>query len=107
MAHKKDTSHIDVRYVADLARLELTDSEIQRYGHELEAVLDYMAHLRELDLEGIEPMAHAVPRQNILRDDIPIACMDRSLIIDNAPVAAEDQYIIIPPVFDDDAEEVG
>lgn len=104
MPANQDLSHIDVQYVASLARLELTDGEIQRYSSEIDAVLEYMEQLDELDLEGIEPTAHAVPRQNILRDDLPgpADTLERPLVIDNAPAAVDDQYIKVPPVFDDE-----
>lgn len=96
----QDISHIDIRYVADLARLELTDDEIARYGAELDAVLEYMEQLREVDVDGIDPMAHAVPRLNILRDDTVGESVDRGLVIDNAPAAADDRYIRVPAVLD-------
>lgn len=102
MPANQDLSHIDVQYVAGLARLELTDYEIQRYSSEIDAVLEYMEQLEELDLEGVEPTAHAVPRQNILRDDLPADSLERPLVIDNAPAAVDDQYIKVPPVFDDE-----
>ena len=99
-----DVSKIDVRYIADLARLELTDEEAARYGAQLDAVLAYVAQLRELDVGAIEPMAHATPLLNVMRDDQVGTTLPRDKVLANAPATADERYIRVPPVI---AEEEG
>ena len=59
----------EVRHVAKLARLRLTDEQLERYRGQLSAVLDHIAKLSELDVEGVEPMAHPSDLTNRLDDD--------------------------------------
>ena len=59
----------DVEHVARLARLALTDDEVERMRQQLDAILAYIDKLRELDVEGVEPTSHAVPLVNVMRDD--------------------------------------
>ncbi len=59
----------DVRHIAKLARLKLSDAEIQDQTQKLAAVLQYIAKLEEVDVEGVEPMAHAMDMSNVLRQD--------------------------------------
>jgi aspartyl-tRNA(Asn)/glutamyl-tRNA(Gln) amidotransferase subunit C len=94
-------SHIDVRYVAGLARLALTDAEVRRFETELADILGYVGQLSELDVTGIEPTAHAAPRANVLRDDVPCACLDRARVLANAP-AADDECVRVPPVIEEE-----
>lgn len=99
MNQPADTAAMDVRYVADLARLELTDDEARRYGDQLQAVLAYVAQLRELDVAGVEPTAHATRLVNVLRDDAPAASLPRERLLANAPATAGEQFIRVPAVI--------
>lgn len=58
-----------VEHVAMLARLELTEEEKEAYTTQLNAILEFMEQLNELDTEGVEPMAHVLPLVNVMRDD--------------------------------------
>ena len=60
---------MDVRYVANLARIELTEDEAERYEKQLDQVLGYVEQLRSVDVEGIEPTAHANPVFDVTRED--------------------------------------
>ena len=92
--------HIDVRYVAELARLELTDAECERFQTQLDAILTYAESLSKLDVEGIEPMAHPVPVHDVMRDDTPHTSLDRDAVLANAPDQAQGQ-IRVPKVIAD------
>mgnify|MGYP002636080371 CR=1 FL=1 len=59
----------DIHYVANLARLELTETEEKEFGDQLGDVLGYIEKLKEVDVEGIEPTAHPMPLVNVMRDD--------------------------------------
>ncbi len=88
----------DVQKVAKLARLRLTDDELGRFTGQLAAILDHAADLENLDLDGVEPMAHPVPLSNVLRADEPAAPLDRDEILVSAP-ASEDGQFRVPPVL--------
>lgn len=61
---------MDISHIANLARIELTDDEISRFDAQLSQVLEYAAKLKELDVSGIEPTAHAYPIFDVVREDI-------------------------------------
>ena len=102
MTTDNDTGHIDVRYVADLAHLALTDDECDRFQQDLEAVLRYAEQLRELDVDGIEPTAHAAPMTNVMRDDVEAGSMSRDTVLGNAPETAAGAYVKVPVVIEGD-----
>ena len=81
----QNTDHIDVRYVANLARIALTDEEAARLETELDRVLSFVHLLDELDLDGIEPMSHPHPMENVLRDDTVREGADPADLTANAP----------------------
>lgn len=94
------THHIDVRYVAELARLELTEEECEQFQPQLDAILSYAESLSQLDVEGIEPMAHPVPVHDVMREDRPHTSLDRDAVLANAPDQAQSQ-IRVPKVIAD------
>ncbi len=95
MAEKPSTDHINVRYVADLARLRLTDEEAKLYQGQLDQVLDYIQTLKELDVDNIEPTAHPRPVFNVFREDTPGESQAPNETFGNAPRAA-DGLILLP-----------
>jgi aspartyl-tRNA(Asn)/glutamyl-tRNA(Gln) amidotransferase subunit C len=74
-----------VLHVARLARLRLTDAEIERMAGELSSVLDHIEKIGELDLDGVEPTSHVVPLENVLRDDAPRPSLSRERALAEAP----------------------
>ncbi len=84
----------DVRKIAHLARLELTESEIERYRQQLSQVLDYVARLEELDVAGVEPTVQAVARSNVMRADEPRPSLEPETVLANAAATAEQQFFI-------------
>ncbi|GAA5494436.1 aspartyl/glutamyl-tRNA(Asn/Gln) amidotransferase subunit C [Rubritalea squalenifaciens DSM 18772] len=93
------TEHIDVNYVADLARLELTPEEATTFQKQLDDILGYIDQLSELDVEGIEPTAHASPVFDRIREDVARPGLDRDAFLDNAPDTANDQ-LRVPKVIE-------
>ena len=91
--------HIDVRYVANLARINLTDDEVARYGTQLEEVMGYIEKLYEVDVEGIEPTAHAYALSNRVRKDIPVTSLPAEGFLQNTPDQAHNQ-LRVPKVVD-------
>ena len=93
-------SHIDVRYVANLARLELSDEEVATFQPQLEAILRHAEALAKLDVTGIEPTAHPAPIFGRLRLDIPHVSLNQAAVLENAPDQAQGQ-IRVPKVVTD------
>lgn len=74
-----------VLHVARLARLALTDEEVERMSGELDAILGHIEQLRELDLGGVAPTSHVVALENVLRDDVPRPSLERERALEGAP----------------------
>jgi aspartyl-tRNA(Asn)/glutamyl-tRNA(Gln) amidotransferase subunit C len=86
------TVEIDVRYVANLARLELKPEEEARIGAQLGQVLEYIDQLKKLDVSQVEPTAHAAPRVNVMRPDEVQSSLPRSEALRNAPAQLNDLF---------------
>lgn len=87
-------SKIDVAYVAQLARLELTAEETALFQSQLGKVLEHAARLRQLDLEGVEAAAHAFPVYDVLRPDEPRPGLTQEEALRNAPRTAHGLFIV-------------
>ncbi|HOW66685.1 MAG TPA: Asp-tRNA(Asn)/Glu-tRNA(Gln) amidotransferase subunit GatC [Candidatus Paceibacterota bacterium] len=85
---------IDVKYVANLARLELKPDEEARIGTQLGQVLEYMDQLKRLDVSQVEPTAHAAPRVNVMRLDEVGPSLPLSEVLRNAPAQANDLFLV-------------
>ncbi|WP_428268178.1 Asp-tRNA(Asn)/Glu-tRNA(Gln) amidotransferase subunit GatC [Haliangium sp.] len=93
----------DVADIARLARLALTDDEVERLRTDLGAILSYMDTLQEVDVTGVEPMTHAVPMHLRLRPDQ----VEPSLSVDDATSAAparDDGFFEVPHIIDSGGE---
>ena len=90
---------MDVGYVANLARIELTEEETALFQGQLDQVLHYVEQLDELDVSEVEPTAHAFPVFNVLRKDEVGQSLDHAAIIANAPAATEGE-IRVPKIID-------
>jgi aspartyl-tRNA(Asn)/glutamyl-tRNA(Gln) amidotransferase subunit C len=88
---------MDVSYVANLARIELTDEETTLFQGQLDQVLEYVEQLNELDVSDVQPTAHAVPLVNVLRADVPGVSLDNDIVTANAP-ASRDGQILVPKI---------
>jgi aspartyl-tRNA(Asn)/glutamyl-tRNA(Gln) amidotransferase subunit C len=86
-----------VMHVATLARLALDEQEVDRMAVELSAVLDHIATISELDLEGVEPTSHVVEVANALRPDEPRPSLPRELALASAPDAGDDGFRVPSP----------
>jgi len=87
-------SEIDVKYVAHLARLSLTPEEEQKIGAQLGSVLGYIAKLKEVDVSGVEPTAHAFPLVNVTRPDEVRPSISHEDALRNAPAQANGLFIV-------------
>jgi aspartyl-tRNA(Asn)/glutamyl-tRNA(Gln) amidotransferase subunit C len=90
----------EVQHVARLSRLHLTDEELERMRQQLDAILAYIDKLRELDVEGVEPTAHAVPLVNVMRDDELTPSLSQEAALANAPDRAG-EFFRVPRIIED------
>ena len=92
-------SREEVQHVARLARLSLTDEELERMREQLDAILAYIDKLRELDVEGVEPTSHAVPLVNVMRDDEITPVLSQEAALGNAPDRAG-EFFRVPRIIE-------
>ena len=89
----------EVLHVAQLARLELADDEIDRYAEQVGAVLDHAQDMAALDLKGVEPTAHPLPLVNVVRADVVGPTLDRDEVLAAAPDVADHRFRV-PRIMD-------
>jgi aspartyl-tRNA(Asn)/glutamyl-tRNA(Gln) amidotransferase subunit C len=95
-------SRSDVEHVAFLARLGLTEDELDRLEGQLNHILDQYAKLSELDTSAIAPTAQTIELENILREDIAAPSLPVEAVLRNAP-ATEGDFVVVPPILGGDA----
>lgn len=89
----------EVEHIAQLARLELTPEEYQKFREQLSEILDYAARLQGVDTEGIPPTASVLPARSVLRADEPRQGLSKDKLFENAPHVEEDQFRV-PPILE-------
>ena len=90
----------EVRHVAQLSRLQLSDREVEHFTSQLGRVLDYVSKPNELNVEGVEPMAHALDLSNVLREDEARPGLGVDAALANAP-DADSPFFKVPKVLGD------
>jgi aspartyl-tRNA(Asn)/glutamyl-tRNA(Gln) amidotransferase subunit C len=88
------TSDFDVAYIARLARINLTDDEAKTFQKQLDAVLKYAEKLRQVDVNGVDASAHALPVFNVFREDAPRDWFTAEQALSNAPRRASGLFIV-------------
>lgn len=89
----------DVLKVARLARLKLSDADVAKFSQQLGDILGYVRQLNAVPTDGVEPMAHAVPVQNVLREDVELPSLPRAEALQNAP-RADGKFFLVPQILD-------
>jgi len=87
----------EVRHVARLARLQLSEEEVDRMAVELAGVLDHIATIAQLDLDDVEPTSHVVAVENALRADEPRPSLPRERALESAPAGADGGFAVPSP----------
>lgn len=90
----------DVRHVAELAKLALTDEEIVQFAEQLSDILNYAERLQAVDTNHVAPTPYPLPLDNVFRDDEPGACLSNEDALSNAPDRA-DGYFRVKAYFDE------
>ena len=96
----------DVKKVARLARLALDDAQLAKLTSQLEGILGYVAKIQQVDVSGVEPMAHALPLHNVLRDDEVGPALPLEKVLQNAP-DTDGPFFKVPKVIGGDEDSAG
>lgn len=91
-------THDEVRYVADLARLDLDEKALETFAGQIGEILEYIDKLNEVDTEGVEPTSHAIFLTNAFREDEPLDHLDTDRALANAP-EQEDGCFVVPRII--------
>ncbi len=89
----------DVEHVALLSRLELSETELDKYTGQLDAILEYIDVLNQVDTSAVEPMAHVLDIRNVMRADEVQPSLPREAALQNAP-DAEDGFFKVPKIVE-------
>ena len=89
----------DVEHVALLSRLELSDQELDKYTEQLDAILEYIDVLNQVDTSGVEPMAHVLDLRNVMRPDVVQPSLPREAAMQNAP-EPENGFFKVPKIVE-------
>lgn len=89
----------DVRHIMMLARINLTDKEIERFSRQLSDIVQYISQLKEINTEGIEPTSHVIPLNNVFREDLIQPSAHRNEMLQNAP-DSNDKFYIVPKIIE-------
>ena len=96
----------DARHVAKLARLAMDESQLQKLTHQLEGILEYVAKLQRVDVSNVEPMAHALPLHNVLREDVVEPSLPLDKVLQNAP-ETDGPFFKVPKIIGGDEDSAG
>jgi aspartyl-tRNA(Asn)/glutamyl-tRNA(Gln) amidotransferase subunit C len=105
MAQQKITLE-DVRHVARLSRLAMSEEQLHKFTGQLEGILEYVAKLNEVDVAGVEPMAHALPLHNVLRTDAVQPSLPLDKVLQNAP-DTDGPFFKVPKILGGDEDSAG
>ncbi len=95
-----------VRHVAKLARLALPQERLDKLAPQLESILHYIDTLKQVDVAGVEPMAHALPVRNVLREDVPESALSLEQVLRNAP-EIDGPFFKVPKILGGEEDSAG
>jgi aspartyl-tRNA(Asn)/glutamyl-tRNA(Gln) amidotransferase subunit C len=95
-----------VRHVAKLARLALREDQLSKIAPQLGAILQYIEQINKIDKSGVEPMAHALPLHNVLREDVVEASLPLEEVLKNAP-DTDGPFFKVPKIIGGDEDSAG
>lgn len=81
-----------VEKVAKLSRLQLDEGEKALYAEQLSQILETMEGLQQIDTEGVEPLAHVLPIENVFREDVVGTCFAQETVLNNAPEQVDGMF---------------
>ena len=95
-----------VKHVAKLARLSVDDTDLPRLAGQLESILGYVTKIEQVNVTGVEPLAHALPLHNVLRDDVPGPALPLEKVLQNAP-ETDGPFFAVPKVIGGEEDSAG
>jgi aspartyl-tRNA(Asn)/glutamyl-tRNA(Gln) amidotransferase subunit C len=95
-----------VRHVARLSRLALGEEQLRKFTSQLESILEYVAKISQVDVSGVEPMAHALPLHNVFREDVAEPALPLEEVLKNAP-ETDGPFFKVPKVIGGDEDSAG
>ncbi len=95
-----DHAHLDIDYVARLARIELNDAEKKKLGGQLDAILEHFEALKGVDVSGVEPTAHAHPVENVWREGDSAGAVYGPETLDAMAPESRDNQVVVPKVVE-------
>src|SRR3954471_18430307 len=96
----------DVKHVAKLARLSLSGADLKKFETQLGSILDYVAKIQQADVTNVEPMAHALPIKNVLREDVVEPSLPLEKVLQNAP-ETDGPFFKVPKIIGGDEDSAG
>ena len=96
----KKIDQTQVKKVAKLSRLDLTDDEINEFTSQLSAILEYVEKMNKLDTENVQPLAHSLPITNCFREDLVKESLGTEKTLANAP-QRDGEFFKVPKILDD------
>jgi aspartyl-tRNA(Asn)/glutamyl-tRNA(Gln) amidotransferase subunit C len=93
-------SRDEVLHVARLARIGVTDADVERFQQQLSTILDNFAALNQIDTDGVDPTTHTLPLENVMAADEPAPSLDPDEVLSNAPLQ-HDGYLRVRAVLDE------
>jgi aspartyl-tRNA(Asn)/glutamyl-tRNA(Gln) amidotransferase subunit C len=93
----------EVRHVAKLARLKVSDEEVDTFTHQLEGLLEHFSAISSIDTEGIEPTSHPIAINNVFRKDVPTPSLTQQQVLSNAP-KEENSRFAVPQILGESEE---
>lgn len=96
----KRIDEAQVRKTAKLARLELSEAEVEEFAGQLSAILDYVERMNKLNTEGVEPLAHCLPISNVFREDVIKESLGTEKTLANAP-EADGAFFKVPKILEE------
>ena len=94
-------SRDELAHLANLARIDLTDAELDHLAPQLAVILESVASLSDVDLTDVPPMSHALPLTNVVREDVVVPGLTAEQALSGAP-AAEEQRFLVPKILGDE-----
>ncbi|MGD0768750.1 MAG: Asp-tRNA(Asn)/Glu-tRNA(Gln) amidotransferase subunit GatC [Tepidisphaeraceae bacterium] len=95
-----------VRHVAKLSRLALDEGRLGKFSTQLGSILEYVAKIGEVDVTGVEPMAHALPVHNVFREDVVEPSLPLEKVLQNAP-DSDGPFFKVPKIIGGDEDSAG
>lgn len=89
----------EVKHVANLARLAVTEEEVEKFTQQLDKIISFAEQLNELDTENVEPTSHVLDMKNVMREDVPAKGLPREEVLKNAP-EHENGQIKVPSIIE-------